>query len=682
MKYPIATKQAKGRSTPLTAEMLVNMYAEQAPDGARNQVAAIGCPGLSLFSDISTAWGSYIRGLYHVTGNDTVWCVVGLTLYKVSSAGVATSIGTIGGYGRVSMADNGVELVVVADSISYVVTLASDTLTAITDSDFPNADTVAFLKGYFVFNNNQTGSKGQIFWSSLYGGATYDALDFGTAESLSDNLVAVWRDHDRVLLFGTHTTESWFASGDADAVFAPIPGSTINRGLGARWSIASLDNQVLFLDREGVVRIADGAGTRVSTHAIEHEIAKGAWRHDDANAYDGAVASSYIEEGHEFYVLTVPDTGTFVYDAATSLWHMRKSKELSHSRASFHISAFGTILCGDTETGYLYKQSLSFLTEAGASIIAEIQFPQIHNDGDRFRVHEIELFMETAPLTRGQEETVTGENIPIATTDGWSVGTISGGLIPPTISNTTEGVLINNTEQGGGHWARADFNNASPVSSRFVSRVKITNEGLPISGPVNITTGVLKDDASQSYSNEIYGNDTKWGINENTNNPRVRATGPDHPVLEEWFISEVAFDASGNRTYKINGEAHHTQTGSAPSGLFGYGFVTGNILADFVVEYAYYENSEGEIFLPGQASSLQSQAATAEGFVMLDVISDTNRNSDITQQTRSLGKVGEHGKRIIWRRLGQHRSFTPRFTISAATKRVLFDATARITADG
>lgn len=394
MKYPIATKQAKGRSTPLTAEMLVNMYAEQAPDGARNQVAAIGCPGLSLFSDISTAWGSYIRGLYHVTGNDTVWCVVGLTLYKVSSAGVATSIGTIGGYGRVSMADNGVELVVVADSISYVVTLASDTLTAITDSDFPNADTVAFLKGYFVFNNNQTGSKGQIFWSSLYGGATYDALDFGTAESLSDNLVAVWRDHDRVLLFGTHTTESWFASGDADAVFAPIPGSTINRGLGARWSIASLDNQVLFLDREGVVRIADGAGTRVSTHAIEHEIAKGAWRHDDANAYDGAVASSYIEEGHEFYVLTVPDTGTFVYDAATALWHMRKSKDLSHSRASFHVSAFGKILCGDTETGKLYEQSLNYYDEAGIHLIAEIQFPQIVNDNKRFIVNSLQLNIE------------------------------------------------------------------------------------------------------------------------------------------------------------------------------------------------------------------------------------------------------------------------------------------------
>lgn len=393
-KIPIATKSAKGRSLSLTAELLVNMYAEAAPDGARSKVAAIGCPGLSLFSSIGTGFGDYIRGLYYVTGNQTLWCVVGLTLYKISSAGTATNIGTIGGYGRVSMADNGVELVIVSEAITYVVTLASDTLTPVTDSDFPNADTVAFLGGYFVFNNNQSGSDAQLFWSSLYSGGAYDALDFATAENVPDDLVAVWRDHDRLLLFGDVSTESWFLSGDADATFAPYKGSTVNRGLGARWSVANVDNRVFFLDESGVIRVADGQGTRVSTHAIENEIAQGNWRHDDANAYDGAVASSYIEEGHEFYVLTVPGTGTFVYDAATGLWHKRKSRGLEHSRASFHVQAFGKILCGDTETGKLYEQKLSYYDEAGEYLIAEAQFPAITQEGNRFRIHELELFVE------------------------------------------------------------------------------------------------------------------------------------------------------------------------------------------------------------------------------------------------------------------------------------------------
>lgn len=65
-------------------------------------------------------------------------------------------------------------------------------------------------------------------------------------------------------------------------------------------------------------------------------------------------------------------------------------------------------------------------------------------------------------------------------------------------------------------------------------------------------------------------------------------------------------------------------------------------------------------------------------FITLDVSTDT-RTYDITQPWRSMGKQGEYQKRVIWRRLGQHRSFTPRFTISAPIKRVIFDATIKIT---
>ena len=296
-----------------------------------------------------------------------------------------------------SMSDNGTQLVITTEAITYIVTLASDTLTAVTDSDFPNADTVAFLGGYFFFNNNQPGSSGQLFWSEIYEGTTYDALDFATAENAPDNLVAVWRDHDRLLLFGDDTIESWFLTGGAEIV-APYKGSVINRGLGARWSIANLDNSVFFLDDSGIVRRIGGQGgynaERVSTHAIENDIATAAWRHDDDAAYDGAVASSYIEEGHEFYVLTIPGHSTWVFDAATGVWHKRKSKGLEASRFSFHINAYNMVLCGDTETGKLYEQSLEYVSENGEEIIAEVQLPPVTNLGDRFRVHELQVHIQ------------------------------------------------------------------------------------------------------------------------------------------------------------------------------------------------------------------------------------------------------------------------------------------------
>lgn len=783
MKYPIATKQAKGRSAPLTAEMLVNMYAEQAPSGARNDVSAVGCPGFWLFSTIATTWGSYIRGVYHVPANNTLWCVVGLTLYKISSAGVASSIGTIGGFGRVSMADNGVELVIAAGSITYVVTLAGDSLAAITDSDFPNADTVAFLKGYFVFNNNQ--AKGQVFWSALYGGAIYDALDFGTAESLSDNTVAVWRDHDRVLLFGTNTIESWFASGDVDAVFAPIPGSTINRGLGARWSIASLDNRVVFLDSEGIVRIADEAGTRLSTHAIEHDIAKGAWRHDDANAYGGAVASSYVEEGHEFYILTVPNTGTFVYDAATGLWHKRKSKNLGHSRASFHVSAFGKIICGDTETGKLYEQNLRYYDEVGEHIIAEIQFPQVHNNGNRFIVPKLELFIEAGtghfttpgdPVFTSYDLQVLGNYPPASSTNGtaltydsgtWIAGNIGGSLYRTTgqpHDNTwtfvdskftgSTGKGVNKiASNGAGTWVAVGGNgNLSYSTDDGITWTKADlggtendiygvayHDGLWVeagTGPtirtstdaINWTVRTITGVPSVTLKGVAYGNNI-WIAASNSNGYAKSVDGI------TWSYTSGAFPGSIITSHPqgfgfFNGRFINTQYGpngstvdnifSSTDGLAWVAHTTptegGELTAIHFddpryvlasLDYMWYSydlnnwtvaydaawfggqffvisSGGGTIGLGGSNSSYAFGGAIEslppapiedqDPEIMLDVSSDS-RSFDVTQPWRKTGKQGEYSKRVIWRRLGQHRSFTPRFTISAPIKRVIFDAT-------
>ena len=152
MRLPIATKSAQGRAVPLTAESLVNMYAEVAPGGSKSPVMAISCPGVSVFSSIHT--GKLMRGLYFSNSNNSLWAVIGLKLYKVSADGSTLVVGTVGGYGRVSMADNGTQLVVATEAITYVVVMATNTLIPITDNDFPNADTVAYLGGYFAFNNN------------------------------------------------------------------------------------------------------------------------------------------------------------------------------------------------------------------------------------------------------------------------------------------------------------------------------------------------------------------------------------------------------------------------------------------------------------------------------------------------------------------------------------------------
>jgi len=101
----------------------------------------------------------------------------------------------------------------------------------------------------------------------------------------------------------------------------------------------------------------------------------------------------------------------------------------------------------------------------------------------------------------------------------------------------------------------------------------------------------------------------------------------------------------------------------------------------FEIERLLMSSVEGKLVKMAMNRKLRLQfefeLPTVEPMVMLDVSGNT-RTWDMTQAWRSMGKKGEYDKRVIFRRLGQHRSFTPRIAISAPVKRAIFAAYADI----
>lgn len=101
----------------------------------------------------------------------------------------------------------------------------------------------------------------------------------------------------------------------------------------------------------------------------------------------------------------------------------------------------------------------------------------------------------------------------------------------------------------------------------------------------------------------------------------------------------------------------------------------------YQAEYLLQESAPGVLKKVGMTNRLRLQfefeLPTVEPKVMLDVSGNT-RTWDMNQNWRSMGKKGEYDTRVIWRRLGQHRSFTPRIAISAPVKRAIFAAHADI----
>lgn len=402
MRIPFAAQAYQARSLPLSAQRLVNLYAEQAPEGAPSPLVVYGTPGLSLFADLGTG---PVRGLRVAAG---VLCVVaGQTLYAVSSEGTATALGTIPGTGIVRMTDNGTQLVVVTPETGagYVYDTDGPVFAQITDPDWPGAGSCDFIDQYGVFTVPGTG---RFFISALADLTSYDALDIATAESAPDALVRVFVDHREVWLFGTDSTEVWYNSGAAAFPFERVSGGILERGCAAAGSVAKCDNTVFWLGNDRVLyRAAGYQPQRISTHAIEYALAQ-------VPDLSDAEAFTYTQEGHGFYCLTVPQANagagmTLCYDVATGLWHERVSGASAALRGRWRAQgdayAYGRTIVGDCQTGKLYDLGLDTYTENGATIRRLATSPVVQADGRRMLHARLEVQVESgAGLLSGQGE--------------------------------------------------------------------------------------------------------------------------------------------------------------------------------------------------------------------------------------------------------------------------------------
>ena len=361
MKTPILGSSYVLRSPNAADNRMVNLYPEAIPEGGKEPAYLQRCPGLRL---VTTVGAGPIRGLW-AHGTD-VYVASGLEFYKVTSGLTATKLGDITGYGPVSIADNGTQIFVACNPDGFIYNMATTAFAKITDPDFPGAVNVGYLDGYFVFNepNSQ-----KIWVTSLFDGLAIDPLEFASAEGSPDGLVALAVDHREVWLFGTNSVEVWYNSADLDFPLTRIQGAYNEIGCIAPYSVAKLDNSVFWLGADargqGIVYRAQGyQGVRVSTHAVEFAI-QGYADMSDALAY------TYQQDGHAFYVLVFPSAETtWVYDASTQAWHERAALEdgrFRRHRSNCQARFNGDPVVGDFENGNIYAFDLAVYADNGAA---------------------------------------------------------------------------------------------------------------------------------------------------------------------------------------------------------------------------------------------------------------------------------------------------------------------------
>ena len=380
-------------SVDMDAQRCVNWYPKlnEMQRGKSAEVAAlIGTPGLTL---LNTIGDGPIRGTYRAS-NGFLYVVSGEDIYYVNSLWEANKVGELKtSTGQVDFADNGTTLVFVDGPNGYWHTFSSATITQIAGPGWLGSTKVNYVDGYFFFNDPDTGK----FYISGLSAVTLDPLDFASTDGAPDNIISTLVNHREVWLFGSDSIEAWYNSGNADFPFERISGGFMEMGCAAGFSVAKMDRMTFWLGQNkegtGIVYAAQGfTPQRISTHAVELAI-------QSYGDISDAVAWTYQENGHSFYVLNFTSANTtWVFDLTTKLWHERaylSGGSFERHRANSHAFAYDTHVVGDYENGKLYKLDSSSYMDAGDEIKRMRTAPHISESTKRISHHSFELEMET-----------------------------------------------------------------------------------------------------------------------------------------------------------------------------------------------------------------------------------------------------------------------------------------------
>jgi len=315
---------------------LINMFVETDQTGGDAQAYLRGTHGLTEWFDSEEL--EEVRGFDIFEG--VLHVVIGDTLYSVSGAsgagGIKTSKGTLNtSAGQCQIFNDGTKMAVCDGANVYSQSVVTLTL-------IRPASHMAYQDGWFIIAVPDTGS--------ALASTDLSAWQSIAAEGNPDFIVSLMSDHRELILFGTHSIEIDYNTGDAVLPFARTSGGFIETGCGAKYSPAKINNLVYFLDNNNQIRVLSGLQTQiVSTPSMAYQIST-------LEDPQEAIGYSYSIEGHVVYVITFPGADiTYCFDTITNIWYKWSSGGYNHRhKSNCFIRYNGLNLVGDKSNGKIY----------------------------------------------------------------------------------------------------------------------------------------------------------------------------------------------------------------------------------------------------------------------------------------------------------------------------------------
>ena len=239
-------------------------------------------------------------------------------------------------------------------------------------------------------------------------GNSFDATYYALKDSSSDNLITHQENNRELWLLGERTSEVWYDAGGNYFPFSRLQGATLQYGCSAKHSLARLGNgSLIWLGRnetgENIVLMSQGyQAFPVSTPAVANAIC-------GYPVISDAIGYTYIEDGHQFYMLTFPTADvTWCYDIATEMWHQRASYDpllgqFHRHRSNCLLNLANQRIVGDYQNGNLYVMSRTVYQDGSNPLVAVRRTPHLWNDRKRVRISALQVeFMAGQGVQSGQ----------------------------------------------------------------------------------------------------------------------------------------------------------------------------------------------------------------------------------------------------------------------------------------
>lgn len=720
---PFANGFYESDSLPLSAQDCVNWFPHIPDEPALSPAVLFQTPGIYQVATSGTSGTQINRGAKAIGETGRPYFVQGQNLYRLNADNTLVSLGTIAGSGRVSIADNGTQMMLlVPGGKGYIFTENPDTLVEITDSDFlanGKPQHVEFVDGYFVCTTDEK----KFIISALNDGKAWNSLDFGSAESSPDGVVTPFVYRNQLFIGGERSTEAFSNVGGADFPFQRT-GLFLDEGIRAPFSVVSAKNAVMFVgagknEGPGVYELRDNATQKISTKAIDR-LLQALNEEELATVF----AWFYSQRGHFFTGFVLPDT-TIVYDSSTGKWHERQSRIQNGGiyttvpwRVNSLVTVAGLTYAGDSQDGRIGIVDLDTYDEYTADVVRAAATMPFQNTMRPFFVTQLEMTVESG----------VGKRLAYGTVKQYDSGSYLEKLVEVVEKGTNGSVVVLDEDSATDHPEdQTSFNNDfSDVGTPTVGQVSFIDDnrnsttidgtnGYRNTSPGLTSTGmfgfcydhddvndvaIMDLDFGNSSMRADYTGTTEFLVNfaRGGSSTAVTFTGLSLGSAEVYYIYYSVSGTSYTVSLYVDFELQETKTGSLSftwdtggSDEVRIGSTAGG--GDGKAQYVFYGD---HVFTTTDIAELEDaynqnqigyvdpnpSVPTPENEIDPVIRLQVSRNGGKTysdERPRKIGKIGEYGKRAIWRRVGRTDRFDVyRIVFSDATKCALLQLTGNI----